>query len=190
MNLLLKIFVSVSILITIFSSWIQCIWGGVTCKIFAASFLAVLHHKFQHGGRNCCHFFSWSLVSDPFFFSQIAFEQCVSPIATPATSYCGKNSQAFRGGDLAGHSMLPPREITWAGNITLGTRIAVLVVWVVPCLASTGESGFQHQVSANPVPEMCETSQCIESNLPWLLYCFVFKGIGADLLKMLHQTKE
>jgi len=30
-NLLLKLFLSQSILITIFTSWIQCLWGGVPC---------------------------------------------------------------------------------------------------------------------------------------------------------------
>ena len=56
-NLLLKLSLSQSILITIFTSWIQCLWGGVLVSTFPQVFLEVLHHSLQHGGRNCCHFF-------------------------------------------------------------------------------------------------------------------------------------
>jgi hypothetical protein len=65
----------------------------------------------------------------------------------------------------------------------LRTRIAVLAVWVVPSLAETRDSGFQHQTSATPVSEMCETSQCSESNYRYCSACFVFNGIGTDYLK-------
>ena len=56
-NLLLKLSLSQSILIRIFTSWIQCLWGGVLVNTFPQAFLEVLHHSLQHGGRNCCHFF-------------------------------------------------------------------------------------------------------------------------------------
>jgi hypothetical protein len=59
--------------------------------------------------------------------------------------------------------MFSLREITRAGNITLRTRIAVHAVWAVLRLAENRETGFQHQVSATPVPEKCEAPQCSES---------------------------
>jgi len=56
-NLLLKLSLSQSILITTFTSWIWCLWGGVLINTFPQAFLEVLCHSLQHGGRNCCHFF-------------------------------------------------------------------------------------------------------------------------------------
>jgi hypothetical protein len=70
-----------------------------------------------------------------------------------------KKSQVLRSGDLAGHSIFPLREIMQAGNIS-DSQCEPL-----PRLAATRESGFQHQVSATPVPEMCEASQCSGLNL-------------------------
>jgi len=57
MNLLLKLSLSQSILITIFTSSIKCLWGGVLVITFPQAFLEVLHHSLHHVGRNCCHFF-------------------------------------------------------------------------------------------------------------------------------------
>jgi hypothetical protein len=76
------------------------------------------------------YFLNFSFKSTVVFaFSlHIVNEQYVGPTATPASSYSGKNVQAFRSGDIAGHSMFSLREITRAGNITLRTRIAVHAV--------------------------------------------------------------
>jgi hypothetical protein len=56
-NLLLKLSLSQSILITTFTSCIQCLWGGVPVNTFPQAFLEVLHHSLQHVGRNYRHFF-------------------------------------------------------------------------------------------------------------------------------------
>jgi len=58
-NSWLKLSLSQSILITTFTSWIQCLWGGVPCcqHIPPQKFLEVLHHSLLHVGRNCCHLF-------------------------------------------------------------------------------------------------------------------------------------
>ena len=56
-NFLQKFSLSQSILITIFSSRILCLWGGVpSCQRTPASVSGILHHSLQHAGRNCCHF--------------------------------------------------------------------------------------------------------------------------------------
>jgi hypothetical protein len=39
-----------------------------------------------------------------------------------------KKSQALRSGDLAAHSIFPLREITRAGNISLGSLLEILAV--------------------------------------------------------------
>ena len=61
----------------------------------------------------------------------------------------------------------------------------------LPRLAETRESGFQHQVSANPVPEMCEASQCRWLNL-LLLTCLprLQRNRGRSPQKMLRHTKQ
>jgi len=57
-NILLKLSLTQSILSTTFTSWIQCLWGGVPCcQHIPPSVPEVLHHSFQRVERNCCHFF-------------------------------------------------------------------------------------------------------------------------------------
>jgi hypothetical protein len=61
----------------------------------------------------------------------------------------------------------------------------------LPCLAETRVSVFQHQVSATPVPEKCEASQCSGLNL-LLLPCLLSlqRNRGRSPQKMLHHTKQ
>jgi hypothetical protein len=57
-NLLLKLSLSQSILITIFTTeYSVCMVASLVVSTFPQAFLEVLHHSMQHGGRNCCHFF-------------------------------------------------------------------------------------------------------------------------------------
>ena len=101
-----------------------------------------------------------------------------------------KKLQVLRSGNLAGHSIMPLREITRAGNISR-IRIAVFAVCAVALLVETRESGFQHQVSATPVLEMCKASQCSGLNLPLLPYLpRLQRNRGWSPQKMLHHTKQ
>jgi hypothetical protein len=56
----------------------------------------------------------------------------------------------------------------------------------LPRLAETRESGFQHQDSATPVPEMCEASQCSGLNLLFLP-CLLDRVESACWLNSLRQ---
>ena len=61
----------------------------------------------------------------------------------------------------------------------------------LPLLAESRESGFQQQDSTNPVPEMCEASQCSGQNL-LLLPCMpcLQRNRGQSPHKMLHHRKQ
>jgi len=98
MNLLLKLSLSQSVLIIIFTSWIYdrvyiyiCVYIYTyiyiyrsVCKVaslvntFLQAFLEVLHHSLQHVGRNCCHIFPdglFQVYRRPWFlFVHLAFE--------------------------------------------------------------------------------------------------------------------
>jgi hypothetical protein len=56
-NLLLKLSLTQSILITTFTSWIQCLRGGIPCQHIPPGVSGSLLYLLQHVGRNCCHFF-------------------------------------------------------------------------------------------------------------------------------------
>ena len=62
---------------------------------------------------------------------------------------------------------------------------------LLPRLAETRDSGFQHQVSATPVPEMCEASPSSGLNL-LLLPCLprLQTNRSRSPQKMLHNTKQ
>ena len=69
-NLLLKLSLTQSILITTFTSWIRCLWGDFPCQHIPQAFL--LLHSLQHVGRNCCHVFPdvlFQIHRCPLFFS-------------------------------------------------------------------------------------------------------------------------
>jgi hypothetical protein len=56
-NLLLKLVLSQSILITVFTSeYSVCEVASLVVNISLQVFLEVLHYSLQHGWRNCCHF--------------------------------------------------------------------------------------------------------------------------------------
>jgi hypothetical protein len=61
---------------------------------------------------------------------------------------------------------------------------------LLPCLAEARESGFQHQLSATLVPELCEVSQCSGLNLLLLHCCLIFKEIGPDHPKRCYTTQN
>jgi hypothetical protein len=78
----------------------------------------------------------------------------------------------------------------------LGTFCWGLALWSsqcepLPCLAETRESGFQHQVSATLVPDVCEASQCSGPNLLLLPHLpHLQRSRGQLFQKMLHHTKQ
>jgi len=76
MNLLLKLSLSQSILITIFA-----LWGGVPCQHIPASVSGSFASLVQNGGRNSCHFISDVLLQDHrcpwFLFVHIALESAI-----------------------------------------------------------------------------------------------------------------
>jgi hypothetical protein len=56
MNLLLKLSLSQSILITVLIPEYSVCKVASLVNTFPQAFLEVLHHSLQHGGGNCCHF--------------------------------------------------------------------------------------------------------------------------------------
>jgi len=120
LNLLLKLSLSESILITIFFSCIECLWGGVPCCEHIPASVSRYSMVVQIAATSSLVFCFKSTIVPSFIFYTLLLSYPQS-----------KKSRASRSCDFSGHSIFPLREITRAENIALRTRIAVLAVWVV-----------------------------------------------------------
>lgn len=109
-----------------FTSFIQCLWGGVHCCHLISS---NLFWKFCISlCRMMGEFAATSSVM--FFFNSSTVPgrfSCSLLLKYPQT----KNSQAMRSGDLAGHLILSVSEVTGAGSISLRTHTAFRSEWAV-----------------------------------------------------------
>jgi hypothetical protein len=128
-----------------------------------------MYHLLQHDGRNFCHF-----IPDVLFqvhrspcctFIHLALE--ISSEKEVSVVEISKSCRPFNIPSSWDHT-------SWE-HVVENSLCEPL-----PHLTEIRESGFQHQVSSTPVPEMCKASQCGGLNLLLLPCCLVFKEIGVD----------
>ena len=147
---------------------------------FPQAFLEVLHHSLQHGeiaATSSLMFCFKSTVVLGFFRTRCSW---AIPRVRNRRRWDRAILQAIQYSFLVRSSEL--------GTSRWGPAVQSSHCEPLPRLDETREYVFQHQVSATPVPEMCEASQC--SGLIYCCYpaCLVFKEIGADHPKRCYTT--
>jgi hypothetical protein len=179
-NLLLKLSLSQSILIKIFTSLIQCL--SVVVNTFPQAFLEVLHYSLQHGGRNCCHFVPDVLFQvhrcPCFLFIHFALE--ISSEEEVAGVEIGLSCRPFN---------IPPSwdHATWE-HLVKDSYCSPRSVRHCPVLLKPESMGF------NTKSLQLRFQKCAKhlSVAGWI-YCYcpawlVFKEIGADHPKRCYTT--
>jgi len=185
MNLLLKLSLSQSILITIFTSWIVIVRWLHCCQ----------HNLTSVSGSSASLVAAWWEKLLPLCLWCSVASPPLSLVSFPTPcSWDIPRGRSWRHWDRAILQAIQDSLFVRShelGTSCWGLALQSLQCELLPHLAETRVSGFQHQVSATLVPEMCKTSRCSGLNL-LLLPCIPHLQRNSDwsLQKMLHQTKQ
>ena len=184
-NLLLKLSLSQSILIKILTSWVYCLWGGFPCQHIPTSISGSSVSLVAAWWEKMLPLRPWCSVSSP-QLSLVSFRTPCSWDIPRGRSRKRWDRAIFQ--TIQYSLYMRSRELRTS---RWGLALQSSQYEPLPHLAETRDSGFQHQVSATPVPEMCEAFQCSGLNLP-LLPCLprLRRNRSRSPQKMLHHTKQ
>jgi len=185
-NLLLKLSLLQSIISTIFTCWIWCLWGGVPCsQNIPASVSGISASLVTARWNKLLPLRPWCSVSSP-SLSLVSFRTpCSSDIPR------GRSRRHWDWAILQAIQYSPFVRSRELRTSRWGLALQSSQCEPLPRFAETRHSGFQHKVSPTPVPEMCEASQCSGLNL-LLGSCLprLQRNRDRSLQKMLHFTKQ